>query len=157
LEEILKFKNTVAVEECGLDSSSTSKDLKITRHILYLEKQLKLAVNRNLDQNFHASTELLFTSKLIIFLKVRFTDTIQEMIKMKMSVCNLQWRGLNILGDVNLTFRNMINLEVNSSSVLAWKFWSSITVFQNVGLKEKKFPDYTKIPGLKLSFEKLKM
>ena len=31
LEEILKFKNTVAVEECGLDSSNTSKDLKITR------------------------------------------------------------------------------------------------------------------------------
>ena len=53
LEEILKFKNTVAVGECGLDSSNTSKDLKITRQILYLEKQLKLAVNRNLAVVIH--------------------------------------------------------------------------------------------------------
>ena len=65
LEELLKTENTVAVGECGLDISDTSKNINLFRQIEFFEKQLKLAISRHLPIIIHCRGDAVLHFKLL--------------------------------------------------------------------------------------------
>ena len=45
LDNLLKYQNTVAIGECGLDTSNVRKPLRVDHQVEFLERQLELCID----------------------------------------------------------------------------------------------------------------